>query len=161
MLKSNCIAMACVIIFASTSAMANGPVLDTNLSIFEDLIGKQWEGHFEDADESMTLYMNWEPIIDGAAVQMSGSSSSSDMTRRNIYYFDRAKNLVTFLAMTSNGYVGTGTVSLQDSVLIFLGQQVWPDGSVHDTESQWEFLSDGNVRVIAGHKILYTPVDSK
>ena len=69
--------------------------------------------------------------------------------------------------MTSNHYVATGTVQLEDSVLTYLGQQIRPDGSVHETRSRWEFLQDGSVRVIGygregeawvpGHKILYNP----
>jgi hypothetical protein len=159
-----------VIIIATGAAPVGADELDENLSMFAELIGKQWEGHFEDADESMRLYMSWEPIIGGAAIQMSGWSTGSDMTRRNIYYWDRAKKQVAFLAITSNGYTATGTVQLENKVLIFIGQQIWPDGSVHDTMSRWEFLPDGNVRAIGygkegddwvpGHKILFEVKDS-
>lgn len=159
--KLCCVVTVCMIVLAATSALADDQVLDSNLALFEDLIGKQWEGHFENVDEPMTLYMKWEPIIGGAAIQMSGSSSTTDMTRRNIYYFDRAKKQVAFLAMTSNGYVATGTVTSEDSALVFVGKQTWPDGSVHDTESRWVFLPDGSIRALAGHSILFTPVKPK
>ena len=92
------------------------------------------------------------------------------MIRRNIYYWDREKKQVAFLAMTSNGYTATGTVQLEDRVLVFIARQIWPDGSVHDTMSRWEFLPDGNVRAIGyskdgdewapGHKILFEVKDS-
>jgi len=166
-----CLVTTFLVIPAMTVGSIHAAEIDQNLMIFKDLIGKQWEGHFEDAEESITLYMSWQPITGGAAVEMSGWSSISDMTRRNIYYFDRTKNQVAFLAMTSNGYVATGKVHLEDSVLIFLGLQVWPDGSVHDTKSRWQFLPDASIRVIGysfennewkpGHKILYTASDSK
>jgi len=148
-----------LILLSATYASNGEPVLDTNLSVFEDLVGKQWEGRFEDDAETVTLYMNWEPIISGAAVQMSGSSSSPDMKRCNIYYFDRAKNQICYLAMTSNGFVSTGNVQREDSVLFFVGQQIQPDGNVRDTESRWMFLSDGSVRVEGGHRILYREVE--
>lgn len=160
------IVVACLIALAPMTVMADKPELDSSMIIFQDLIGEQWEGHFEDVDESMTLFMSWEPILGGAAVQMNGSSSRSDMTRRNIYYFDRSKKSVCFLAITSNGYVATGTVSREDSALTFVGKQIGPDGIVRDTKSQWLFLPDGSIRVIGyqlennnwvpGHKILYT-----
>lgn len=161
MLRTSGVTVVCLVVLAVMPVFAAQPVLDSDLTMFADLVGKQWEGHFEDADESMTLYMNWELILDGAALQMSGSSSTSDMIRRNIYYFDRSTSEVAYLAMTSNWYVATGTVHAEDSTLVFAGRQVFPDGTVHDTESRWAFLSDGNVRVMGGHTILYTPVDSK
>lgn len=158
--------LACLVALAPMAAMADKPELDSSMIIFQDLIGIQWEGHFQNVDESMTLFMSWEPILEGAAVQMNGSSSSSDMIRRNIYYFDRSKKSVCFLAITSNGYVATGTVTREDSVLTFVGKQIGPDGTVRDTKSEWLFLPDGNIRImgyqlennnwIPGHKILYT-----
>ena len=160
-----------LVISSVTIVTMGASELNENLAIFKDLIGKQWEGHFEDADEPMTLYMNWEPIIGGAAVQMRGWSTGSDMTRVNIYYWDNEKKQVAFLAMTSNGYVATGTAQLKDSVLTFLGRQIFPDGQVRETKSCWEFLPDGKVRAslynhengewTPSHKIIYTPVDSK
>lgn len=167
----NRLAISIIVIVVTTATAAGSSAdLDENLSMFADLIGKQWEGHFEDADEPMTLYMEWEPIIGGAAVQMKGWSSSSDMTRLNIYYWDREKKQVYYLAMTSNGYVATGTATGEDSVLTFTGRQVGPDGTARDTKGCWELLPDGNVRVTGcanqgdqrkpGHRILYTPTES-
>lgn len=160
------IAILCISVITTVSATE----LDENLGMLADLVGKQWQGRFEDAEEDMTLFMSWEPIIGGAAVQMSGWSTGSNMTRRNIYYWDRENKRVAYLAMTSNGYVSVGSVQLEDSVLTFLGRQVWPDGSAHDTKSRWMFLPDEKVRVVGyrrdgdkwlpGHKILYEAVDS-
>jgi len=160
-----------IVALAVTAGSVRAAEIDKNLMIFKDLIGKQWEGHFEDANEPMTLYMSWEQVIDGAAIQMNGWSNSSDMKRLNIYYFDRAKNQVAFLAMTSNGYISTGTVQSEDSALVFLGQQTGPDGKVRDMKSRWEFMPDGTMRNIGyrlensewlpGHKIVYKAADSK
>lgn len=147
MKRAGCAVLVCIIVIMPSVVFADEPDPDSSMIIFQDLMGKQWEGHFEDSDEPMTLFMCWQPILDGAAAEMNGSSSSSDMTRRNIYYFDRARNLVCFLALTSNGYVAVGNVTAEDSSLIFVGQQVGPDGNARDTKSQWEFLPDGSVRV--------------
>jgi hypothetical protein len=154
--------------------IAAGPVgageLDESLSMFAELIGKQWEAYFEEADEPIKLYMSREPIIGGAAIEMKGWASASDMTRCNIYYRHRARKQVAFLAMTSNGYVATGTVQLQIKALIFIGQQVWPDGSVHDTMSRGstyptvKCLPLATVRTVMngclGHKIFFEITDS-
>jgi hypothetical protein len=160
--------LAVAIILAVAISAPNANELGDNLDMFRDLLGTTWEGHFEDADEPMTLYMVWEPIIEGASVQMSGWSSAADMTRRNIYYWDREKKQVAYLAMTSNGYVATGIVQFEGGVLTFLGRQIDPDANVRESKSRWEFNDDGTVRVVGygkegdkwvpGHKILFERV---
>lgn len=159
-----------VFFVAAAAAKPDVADLDDNLSIFAALIGGDWSGHFEGADEPFTLMMNWEPILDGAAVEMKGWSIPPGMTRSNIYYWDREKEEVAYLALTSNGYAATGMVQLEDSILTFEGRQTGPDGTVRDTKSCWEFLANGNVRVIGyglqggewvpGHRILYEPAPS-
>jgi hypothetical protein len=154
-----------IIILAVAVSVPEASELDDNLKMFNELLGTTWEGRFLEADETVKLYMVWEPIIGGASVQMNGWTSTRDMTRQNIYYWDREKKQVAYLAMTSNGYVATGTVQLEGKVLTFLGRQIDPDGNVRESKGRWEFLDDGTVRAVGygkqgdewipGHKILF------
>lgn len=164
-------AIAVVGVICAMAAPVVAAELNENLAMFSNLADTEWEGHFEDAEESMTLYMKWEPLIGGASVEMSGWSTGSDMTRRNIHYWDPEKKKVAYLALTSNGYVASGTVEFEGSVMTFLGRQTWPDGTVVDTKGEWEFLSSGKIRAtgfkyqngewIPGHRILFTRTDPK
>jgi hypothetical protein len=139
--------------------------LRDELRIFEALLGTGWEGRFENVDEPLGLSMSWDVALAGAAVRMDGRSAG--MTRTNFYYWDAAQEAVAYLALSSNGFVGRGTVRMEDAVLVFVGSQVWPDGSTRNTMSRWEFLPDGGIRIVGygkegdewvpGHRILYTP----
>lgn len=150
------------------SAVAAGEP-DEKLGMFAGLLGKQWEGRFEDAEEPIGLEMNWEVVLDGSAVEMKGKSSG--LTRRNVYYWDSAEKRVAYLALTSNGYIGTGYVAYEDSVLTFVGPIISPDGRVNDAKACWEFLPDGHILAVgyikkgddwqAGHKIRYFPKEQQ
>ncbi len=150
-----------------TEAGEGGQNLGEQLGLLRRFLGGEWVGRFEEADEPMSLGMTWEVLLDGGAVRMSGWSPG--MTRSNTYYWDAERGRVAYLALTSNGYVGRGTMRMEDSVLVAEGRQVWPDGSAHDTMARWEFLSGGSVRTIGysqenqewvpGHRILYTRKD--
>lgn len=148
----------------SPSAVSAQELRD-ELRIFEALLGAAWEGRFENVDEPVGLSMSWEIVLGGTAVRMNGRSAG--MTRTNVYYWDPAERAVAYLALSSNGFVGTGVVTREDSALVFAGRQVWPDGDTRDTMSRWEFLPDGGIRIVGygkegeewvpGHRILYTP----
>lgn len=158
-------------VFGVVSAVAQPYQLNDNLSMFSTMLEGQWEGHFEDSEEPIAQFMTWEPVIGGAAIQMNGWATGSDMARRNIYYWDPGNKRVAYLGLTSNGYVATGTVEVADSLMTFTGQQAGPDGVVRDTRAEWKSLPNGSIRAtlywsedgkwVPSHTILFSRAGSK
>jgi len=165
-LAASAAVLSSLLLGAASPSASSAQELRSELGILEAFLGTAWEGRFEDADEPLGLSMRWEVILDGEAVRMDGRSSG--MSRTNLYYWDAEQRAVAYLALSSNGFVGRGTIRMEDSVLVAEGRQAWPDGSAHDTMSRWELLPGGRVRVVGygreggewvpGHKILYTPL---
>jgi len=156
--------LATIAVISPTQAQT----LDENLKIFAPLIGPSWVGEFDDPEETPTILMSWEPILEGKVVRLTGGGGG--MTRENLYYWDPEKKQICCVALTSNGWVSTGTVQAEGDLIVTIGRQVGPDGTVRDVRGTWEVTSDGkaiargygkeNGEWTPGHVVIFTPKEA-
>jgi hypothetical protein len=166
--------LAALAVIALTTPVQS-QALDDHLKIFAPLIGPSWEGHFEDTSESRpTIMMSLESALEGKVVRLL--SGGGGMTRENLYYWDPEKKQICYVALTSNGWVSTGTAYGDGALIVTVGRQIGPDGTPRETKNTWEVTTDGkaiargyrmeNGEWKTGHVIIYTtkpkePLDNK
>jgi hypothetical protein len=137
-------AMLAALAAAAFTIQTHAQELDEDLKVFAPLVGTTWEGHFQDsleADPAITL--SFESMLAGKAVRLV--SGGFGMTRENLHYWDPEKKQICYVALTSNGWVSTGTVVAEGTVIATVGRQAGPDGTAREVKNTWELTADGEL----------------
>ena len=123
------IAFGIIAVVLGTSISAEGQDLDKSLQMFDPLIGKSWIGHYVGRDEELDHFIRWEPILNGKAVREIKDVPELGFSLERVYYYDWGLEQLSFLALTSRGFISRGSASLDEGRILLTGVSVRPDGS--------------------------------
>lgn len=118
-----------------------------------------WVGKFEGAgaeNERMEIHNTWTSVLDGQAVRQTRTiAEGARFEAETIYYYDRQAHVVSYLAVTNNGYVSRGQITFDGEVFMQTGTQVAPDSSISSTRGTYRFRDDGTLVNEGGHVIVF------
>lgn len=117
----------------------------TPLDIFEPLIGKVWEGHYVDSEDSLyTHHIEWVYLLGSKAVKESKNVDELDFHMITYYYYDWKNDQVAFLSLLNKDMVSSGRIELDDSRIIQKGISHY-DGGSHEFKKTYEINDDGEL----------------
>ena len=143
--KYNFWVFALIMIFCNSNLY--GQQLDERLSAFESIINKEWYGKTNNID----IYWSMEPILNGKGVRKKLEAPIISITSETTIYWDIKSNQLSFLRITSQGFILEGKVTVQANVLILEGLQT-------KTDSQLVFKN--TLEIVNENKIIDIGYDS-
>lgn len=101
--------------------------LSEGLSVFEPFIGPTWAGSIPNDPRMGEITLKWEVLLNGHAVRLRRTILNSDHRLETTYYWDETAGKIAFLALSSNGVIIKGFVTVLGNELISEGLQRGPE----------------------------------
>lgn len=133
-----------------------GQKLNEKLSAFESLIDKKWHGQINDID----IIWSMRPILNGMGIRKELHAPSIKIKSETTIYWDLKKSHLSFLRITSQGYILEGKIVVKDNLLIFEGLQTKTDSTI-EFKNTLELINENKIIDIwydndgIGHNIKY------
>jgi hypothetical protein len=108
-------------------AAAQRPKLDERLSVFAPFIGPTWVGAVPDDARMGEITLKWDVLLGGFAVRLKRNILKFDHQLETTYYWDKTASRVAFLALSNNGVIIKGFVTVLGNGLISEGFQRGPE----------------------------------
>jgi hypothetical protein len=108
-------------------AAAQRPKLDERLSVFAPFIGPTWVGSIPKDPRMGEITLKWEVLLNGHAVRLIRAILNSDHRLETTYYWDETASRIAFLALSNNGAIIKGFVTVLGNGLISEGPQRGPE----------------------------------
>jgi len=128
-----------------TGATAQQPELEEGLRSLEPLIGTTWRGRVEQRRDAERMDLVWERVLDGKAVRLTRQVPAVGLVAEVLYFWDRERNALAFLGVSSRGVVQRGVVTVESGVIVHLGTQIGPETRT-EYKQTLELLPDGRLR---------------
>ena len=164
-IKKN-IRLMIVSLFVSLSIFTPLLAQEKPLSLFNDLVGKQWKGHYVNAKDSAIEHLiRWEYVLDSKYVKQTKEVPELNFKMETFYYWDFELNQLSALTLINRNMIAKGRIISKDKMIESYSKTFKQSGA---TESKQTFninasgqLEDYYFRKeseqwVQGHFILYS-----
>lgn len=115
-----------IFMIAAISAKSQTKPLD----LFKPLIGKVWEGHYVNSEDSIyTHHIEWIYLLGSRAVKESKIVDELDFVMDTYYYYDWGEKHIAFLSLLNKDMVSSGRVVIEESIIKLYGINYFDGGS--------------------------------
>ena len=138
----------------------------SDLTIFDDFIGKEWTGHFQNSEDSLLVHkIEWEYDLDKNVVIELKSVHEVDFNCKTYFYWDHETAQISYISLMNKKMISRGKAIFENGKLILNGKTFFENGA-QENRKTFEIKKDGKLedhfyrrlkgKWIEGHFILYT-----
>ncbi len=138
----------------------------SDLTIFDDFIGKEWTGHFQNSEDSLLVHkIEWEYDLNKQVVKETKVVPEVSFQSETYYYWDYETDQIAYLSLVNKKMISKGTVITENGKLELSGKTFFRNG-FQENKKTFEIAEDGNLKDyffrktkgnwLQGHFILYT-----
>ena len=144
----------------------NKELVKEYLTIFDDFIGKEWIGHYQNSEDSLLVHtINWEYDINNNLVIETKSVPEVDFYCETYFYWDYETAQISYLSLMNKKMISKGKAIFENGKLKLTGKTFFPKG-VQENKKTYEINKNGELADhfyrrskgiwVMGHFIIYS-----
>ncbi len=164
-MKTLFITLSIIILTISTELLYS----QSDLTIFDDFVGKEWVGHYQDSEDSLLVHtIKWEYELDKRVVKEIKIVPEADFYCETYFYRDHETDQISYLSLMNKEMISKGTVNIRNGKLELSGKTYFQNGFQENRktyevtkESKLEdhFFRRSKGNWVQGHFIQYSLAD--
>jgi hypothetical protein len=152
-------------------AMVSLPALaqEQPLSLFKDMVGKQWKGHYVNSSDSVIAhFIRWEYALDSKYVKQTKEVPELNFKMETFFFWDFELKQVSSLTLINRDMIARGQVKTEENK-IALQSKTFKRSGTSESKQTFEINSSGQLedyyfrkesdKWVEGHFILYNEIN--
>ncbi len=130
------------IVFFLNASLVN---CQSDLSIFDDFVGKEWIGHYQDSEDSLLVHtIEWEYDLNKQVVKEIKVVPEVNFLCETYFYWDYETAQISYLSLMNKKMISKGKAILENGRLMLTGKTFFPEG-VQENKKTYEINKNGEL----------------
>ena len=140
-MKTFFVTLSFFVFFLNTSLVYS----QSDLTIFDDFVGKEWTGHFQNSNDSLLVHtIKWEYDLNEQVIKEIKVVPEVNFYCETYYYWDYEADQISYLSLMNKKMISRGTVIKKDGKLELIGKTFFTNG-FQENKKTYEITEEGKL----------------